>query len=205
MEKELLHTKYQAGFSLVEVILATSVFVLLATALVGSYLYGQESTMLAGNRAQAVLLAEEGLEAVRNIRDANFTNIANGTHGLAISGNQWNLSGSSDTNGIFTRSLTIADAGSNRKAVSCIVSWEQNPSRSGSVTLNTRMTSWLSSAAPVGQCNVYAVSQGYSSSVCRQNSQQCGNNGETYLSGGNAECVTNFPGNASQDTCCAIP
>lgn len=205
MKKEPLHIKQPRGFSLVEVILATSVFLLLASVLVGSYLYGLESTMLAGNRVRAVLLAEEGLEAVRNIRDDNFANISNGTHGLVISGNQWTLSGLSDTNGIFTRSLTIIDAGSARKSVSCTVSWQQNSSRSGSVTLTTLMTNWLSSTAPAGDCNPYAVSQGYSSGTCRQNSQQCRANGETYLLGGNAECVTNYPGNASKDTCCALP
>lgn len=194
-----------AGFSLVEVILASAVFILLVTAFVGAFLFGQEAIVLGGSRARAAMLAEEGLEAMRNIRDANFANISNGTHGLAISGNQWNLSGSSDTTGIFTRSLTIADAGSNRKDVSCSVSWQQNPSRTGSVTLTTRMTSWSSFAAPVGNCNPYASSQGYSSGTCRQNSQQCTNNGETYLSGGDAQCVTNYPGNPSEDTCCALP
>src|SRR3989344_2787064 len=94
MRKALLTTN-QAGFSLVEVILSTSVFVLLVTALVGAYLYGQESTALAGNRARAALLAEEGLEAARNIRDAGFPNLTDGAYGLTTTSNQWNLSGSS--------------------------------------------------------------------------------------------------------------
>src|SRR3989339_1628826 len=108
--KKLKSHKLQAqqGFSLVEVILSTAVFVLLVTALVGAYLYGQESTALAGNRARATMLAEEGLEAARNIRDANFSNLSDGTHGLVISGNQWTLSGSSDVTDIFTRSISIS-------------------------------------------------------------------------------------------------
>ena len=118
MKKERLHTKYQKGFSLVEVILASSVFILLATALVGSYLYGQESTALAGNRARAVLLAEEGLEAVRNIRDegaeGSFGTLTAGTYGLATSSNQWIFSGGSDATSIFTRTITITYVDSSR-------------------------------------------------------------------------------------------
>src|SRR3989339_749416 len=112
MNKNLQTTHYKLqtsnGFSLVEVILASSVFILLVTSLVGAYLYGEESTALAGNRARATMLAEEGLEAARNIRDANFSNLSDGTHGLVISGNQWTLSGSSDVTDIFTRSISIS-------------------------------------------------------------------------------------------------
>lgn len=195
----------KSGFSSVEVVLAAATFALLVTALIGSYFYGQESTALAGNRARAVMLAEEGLEAVRNIRDANFSNLSDGTHGLSTTGNQWNLSGVSDITGIFTRTITISSDGTNRKAVSCTVSWQQNPQRAGSVVLTSRLTSWQSSAVVAGDCNVHAASQGYSAGTCRQNANQCTKNGETYLSGGDLECTTNYPGNASKDTCCALP
>ena len=39
-------------------------------------------------RARAATLADEGLEAVRNIRDANFSNLTDGTFGLTTTGNQ---------------------------------------------------------------------------------------------------------------------
>ncbi len=130
----------QAGFSLVEVILASAVFVLLVAALVGAYLYGQEATALAGSRARAVLLAEEGLEATRNIRDDKFSNLTDGTHGLVISGNQWIFSGSQDTADIFTRQIIISSISATRKAITSTVTWQQNPERTGSVTLTTRLT-----------------------------------------------------------------
>ena len=204
MQKEWLATN-QAGFSLVEVILSTAVFVLLVTALVGAYLYGQEATALAGNRARATMLAEEGLEAVRNIKDANFSNLSDGTHGLVISGNQWTLSGSSDVTDIFTRQVIISSADAKRKSVTANITWQQNPQRTGSLSLATRFTNWQASAASPASCNDYAVQQGYSVGTCRQNTQQCTNNGETYLSGGDSNCVTNFPGDPSHDTCCALP
>jgi len=96
------------GFSLVEVILAGSVFILIATVLVGAIIYGQESTVLSGKRVQAVFLAEEGLEVVRNIRDDDFSNLIDGTYGLQVVGGRWNIAGSSETIGIFTHSPSLS-------------------------------------------------------------------------------------------------
>lgn len=124
--------------------LASAVFALLVTALVGAFLYGEESTALAGNRARAVLLAEEGLEAARNIRDSSYANLTSGTHGLLISSNQWGFSGTSDsTDSLFTRQVIVSSSTPNRKDVTSTVTWQQNPSRTGSVTLTTRLTNWL--------------------------------------------------------------
>lgn len=125
-----------------EVMLASAVFVLLVTALVGAYLYGQEATVLAGNRAQAVLLAQEGLEAVRNMRDFTFTTLADGAYGLSTAGNQWSLSGSEDISGIFTRQIIISSVDAARRSVTANVSWQQNPQRNGLVSLTTRLTNW---------------------------------------------------------------
>jgi len=191
----------QQGFSLVEVILSSAVFVLLVTALVGAYLYGQESTALAGNRARANMLAEEGLEAVRNIRDADFANLTDGTYGLATGSNQWDLSGLSDVTGIFTRQITISSIDSSRKQISCTVSWQQNSQRAGAVTAVSQMTNWQESAPSPASCNDYAVQEGYSAGTCRQNTQQCAKNNEVYLSDGDAFCT----GGPSADTCCALP
>ena len=95
---------------MVEVLLAVSVFALLVTALVGAYLYGEEATALAGNRARAVLLAEEALEAARNIRDAAFINLTNGTFGFATTSNQWNLNGSPLANGALADGTVVSGA-----------------------------------------------------------------------------------------------
>lgn len=144
-------SKVQRGFSLVEVLLAVSVFGLVVTALVGGLIFGQQSTALSGQRARAVILADEGLEAVRNIRDENFSSLTNGTHGLAISGNQWVLSGSQDITDIYTRQIAISTVDAKRKSITANVTWQQNAQRSGTVSLVTYLTSWHSTgkgAAP---------------------------------------------------------
>lgn len=189
------------AFSLVEVLLSGAVFSLLVTTLVGVYLYGEESTALAGNRVRAVFFAEEGLEAVRNIRDANFSNLSNGTYGLSISGGQWSFSGSSDTNGIFTRTVTVSSAGTNRKDVTVNVLWQQNASRNGQVSLVSRFADWQGGVIVPSSCTAFVVSLGYSQGTCRQNTVQCKHNGEVYESGGDILCT----GGSSADTCCALP
>jgi Tfp pilus assembly protein PilV len=141
--KRLRLKQQQAGFSVVEVLLAATVFGLLATAVAGALVYGRISNANAGDHNRASLLAEEGLEAVRNIRDANFTNLADGTYGLVQSGGTWALSGSSDATGIFTRQVTISTIDATRKNVAVTVSWGS----SQSVTASGRMADWQSAIA----------------------------------------------------------
>jgi len=131
------------AFSLVEVLLALSVLSLIVGTLVGALIYGRESTALAGSRGRAVVLAEESLEAVRNIRDEDFSNLVLGTHGLVISGNEWLFSGSSDTIGIFTRDVELSQVGDNTIQVISTVSWQQNPQRTGIISLITYLTNWI--------------------------------------------------------------
>lgn len=132
----------QQGFSLVEIILSASLFGIIATALVGAVIYGRESAAVSGERARAIFLTEEGLEAVRNIRDADFANLTDGEHGLAISGSNWIFSGTSDNTGIFTRQIAIISLDANRKKIVSTVSWRQTPQRNGSVSLTSYLTNW---------------------------------------------------------------
>ncbi|MEK7153509.1 MAG: hypothetical protein AAB834_06170 [Patescibacteria group bacterium] len=137
----------EAGFSPVEVLLAAAVFGFLVTALIGAIVYGRSSTASAGERARATILAEEGVEAVRSIRDAGYANLTDGTFGLVQSGGQWTLSGSSDATGIFTRQVAIAPVDSVRKSVTVTVSWPQG-STTAQTTATSRLTNWLASITP---------------------------------------------------------
>ncbi len=215
---------HKAGFSLVEILLAVSIFGLTVTALVGGLIFGEQSTALSGARVRAVMLADEGLEAVRNIRDENFSNLTSGTHGLTISGNQWTLSGTSDTTDIFTRQVTIFSVDTKRKNVTTNVTWQQNQQRMGQVEVVTYLTNWKTNAGPTPTptatltptpggptatptptpvtCASYCLSLGgYTTGTCRQNTAQCAANGETYESGGDIYCT----GGPSADTCCCAP
>lgn len=130
------------GFSLIEVLLSVSIVFFIVTALIGVVIYGRESTALAGTLVRAGFVSDEGLEGARNIRDGAYTNLTAGTNGLTISANQWIFSGSSDGTDGFTRQVAVAPVDSTRATVTSTVTWQQNPQRSGSAVLTTRLTNW---------------------------------------------------------------
>ncbi len=139
-----------SGFSLIEVLLAMAVFAFLSVGMVGTIIYGEVTTATAGLKTRAVAIAEEGLEAVKNVSDESFANLVDGSYGLAVSANQWTLTANPDITDVFTRTLTITSAGTDRKLVTALVTWDSGASQSGSVTLTTQLTNWQ---APIGGTN----------------------------------------------------
>lgn len=139
--------KTTLAFSQVEILLAIALYGLLVTGVLGVLAVAQRNTSVTGERTRAVALAEEGLEVVANLRNASFSNLANGTYGLALSGNQWTLSGSSDVSGIFTRQITISTVDANRKQVTSTVTWQQDPQRTGTVSLVSYLSNWRRASA----------------------------------------------------------
>lgn len=131
-----------SGFSLVEAILSLAIFMLMATALVGALFYGAQSPQVAGANSRALLLAEEGLEAARNLRDISYAGLAAGTYGLAPAGGIWTLSAAPDINGIFERHLDIADIDATHKIVTSTVSYKTSASGTSTVSLATYLTNW---------------------------------------------------------------
>ena len=135
-------SKTKPGFSLIEVILATAVFSLLVTALVGITSYGEESAVIAGDRARAAFLADEGLEVIRNLKSDSFLNLPDGTYGLLLSDGRWYLSGSEDITGIFTRQVTVTTFAPDRLEVTVRVSWPETLQRTGEVSLVAQFANW---------------------------------------------------------------
>ncbi len=140
MKKEWSTTRQ--GFLLVEIILTSALFLLFVSAFAGVFYYGIQSSSFAGDRSRAVMVAEEGLEAVRSIKNTNFSNLVDGTYGLTFSGNTWSFLGTQDVSGAFTRQVTITSAGVNRKNVVVTVTWQQTPDRAGSVSIPARFSNW---------------------------------------------------------------
>lgn len=57
---------------------------------------------------RALLLAQEGIEAARSIRDADFEFLTDGAHGIALATTSWAFAGTSDTQDGFTRTVTVS-------------------------------------------------------------------------------------------------
>ena len=127
------------GFSLIELLVSAALILLMATLFIQATLAGEQGTVQAGVRVRAQFVAEEGLEATRSIRDGNFASLVNGTYGLSFGSGRWAFSGSSDTEDIFTRTVTITTIDATTKQASSTVSWPQ-----GNGTSTVSLTTYLS-------------------------------------------------------------
>jgi prepilin-type N-terminal cleavage/methylation domain-containing protein len=143
MKKAYLHINNR-GFSLVEILVAVSVFLVFVLATTGVITSIYKDARHSANGERAAILTEEAIEATRNLRDASpaFASLPDGTYGLSTTSNQWNLSGSSDTEGIFTRFVTISTINGSQKRVTATASWTDQTSAGNSVTASTYLTDW---------------------------------------------------------------
>ena len=132
------------GFSIIEALLGSAVLALLVTAIVGALIFGRESATTAGARTRAAFLAEEGMEAVRNIKDADFCNLTVGTHGLSSGSGKWEFSGTGDMTEKFSRTVDIVEVNPQTRQVTVTVTWQQNPQRTGTISLVGYFTFWKS-------------------------------------------------------------
>ncbi len=161
--KKIHRFSVSAGMSLVEVVLSSAIFLLVVMGLSGVLIYGQETTAVGGALARGTFLADEGLSALRNIRDSDWANLSyTGGSGLSSIGNQWSFSGSSDTTGPFTREVEIAslDASIHRSIATSNISWQQTSSRAGITSLVTHFTNWRRSLSTAGDWSVLNLFNG---------------------------------------------
>jgi Tfp pilus assembly protein PilV len=188
----------QKGFSVVEIVVTSAILALTVTSFVGALMYFNKSTTMAGAKTRAVFLAEEGLEVVRNIRDEDFSNLIDGTYGLAVSGGQWVFSGTEDLADIFTRQLTVSTIDASTKQIVSNINWDK-----GNVSLITYLTYWQEEVVVTETCGVYCQSIEYADGVCRTDATECTNNNETHEAGGNQYCTFD----PAENICCcqAVP
>lgn len=148
MKKGRLHIN--KGFSLVELLVAISIFLVFVVALSGLAVDFKKQVKNSANRERAVSVAEEALEASRNIRDKSFTDLADGTHGLVVSAGEWQYSGLSDSVDIFNRSVVISSIDANTKKIDVTVTWSDQILANNSVTLSSYLTDWRKYIPPAG-------------------------------------------------------
>src|SRR3972149_11412778 len=96
-----------SGQSLVEAVVAIGIALIVVTGLVVLAVGAVRSATLSRNRSVAVQYAQEGLEALRSVRDRDFTELPDsGTSKLFWDGSQWNVLTGSETIGLYSRSFT---------------------------------------------------------------------------------------------------
>lgn len=143
MLKESLDFEIKKGFSLVETIVSAAIFTIIVTSMVASFVSVSRYVISSGMEKQAIAYAEEGLEAVRNMRDSDFAQLPNDvlTHGLLFSGNVWNFSGSQDMKSDFTRKIKVISVDSNTRKVTVQIDWNYR-GKNKSISLEREFTNW---------------------------------------------------------------
>jgi len=148
--------KNKKGQSLAEVVIAMSIFSIITLVVSTIFLDSLVSLGVSNEEVRATVIAQEGLEAARSIRDESWLNLIDGAHGVANTGGSWAFSGVNDIVDIYTRVVTISsverDVNNNivatggqidprTKKVTSVVSWTaRNALRS--VQAVTYLTDW---------------------------------------------------------------
>lgn len=157
--------------SVLEAILASALFMLVATAIITLLLQSLGSNRLSNEQTIANQYASEGIEAVRDIRNRSYASLtATTSAGVAISNGVWAFSGASTTFDKYTRVIAISsvqrDASGNivssggtvdpnTMKASSTVSWNTSPTRVDSVALVEYFTKWRAPIVSTGGMLVY--------------------------------------------------
>ena len=100
--------KHKPAMSLVELIIAMAIFALIVLGLTGMVVGGYTALDRSGEQTEASALAQEGIEAVRSIKNRAWNNLSYSTSGVQIVGGQWTFTGEGtvDTIGKYTRTIS---------------------------------------------------------------------------------------------------
>ncbi len=103
-------TTNKKAFVILEIIIATTLFALLSVGAVYLALDTMQNDSKTQFDSEALLYAQEGLEAVRNMRDRDFASLTNGDHGLELVSGEWQfIAAPEDVDGFYSRTIIIED------------------------------------------------------------------------------------------------
>lgn len=144
------------GFSLVEILLAGSIFVVFAWGAVEVLLTSLTLNRLSEETTQAKEYATAGIEAVYSIKAHDFTSLQPmESTGIEREGENWIFSGEENTFDKYTRQMSITEVSRDEDGnivesggnidtetykVSVTVTWDFTSSRTNSVVLDTYLT-----------------------------------------------------------------
>jgi len=140
--------------------LAMAIFALISVTMITLATGGFVSLEQGGEQTEAEALAQEGIEAVRAIRDGAWNVLTYATSSVSVTGTDWIFDGenTTETIGQYTRTISFASVcrdsshtittcpGSytdiHTKQATVIVSWETRPGISNQVQKTTYLTNW---------------------------------------------------------------
>ncbi|MDP1710410.1 MAG: hypothetical protein Q8L46_00490 [candidate division WWE3 bacterium] len=138
-------SNFRSGQSLVEAIAAIGITVLVVTGLVVLATGAVRSATLTKNRSLAVQYAQEGMEALRSVRDRDFTALpTSGTNRVVWTGSEWSTLTGSETivsHIRYTRSFTSTLISAGKLKIAMTVAWTDSAG-AHTVDLTTYLTNW---------------------------------------------------------------
>jgi hypothetical protein len=138
--------EYSKGQSLVELMVAIGVFVVVVAGLAFFIFDSFFASRLSYDLIKANLLAEEGVEAARSIRDNGFSSLIAGSYGLSITDNHWIFQGFEENIGSQLnngkRVILIEDIDSDRKKITSSITWDFTQNRPEEIKLVSYLTNW---------------------------------------------------------------
>lgn len=152
-------TKKQKGFGLIEILIVGVVIAIGFVGLVAFLINSSGITFQITRNTEAASLAEEGVEAVRSMRDESWSLVSTaGTYYPEIVVDKWTLTTTDPglVNGLYTRTVAIDDVNRdvnddiapsgtldpNTKRVTVTVTWSENQ-KTEDVTIETYITNFL--------------------------------------------------------------
>lgn len=132
----------RSGSLLLEAIIAIGIFSIFLAGIGLSLLVGERSAVAAGDRVRAAFVAEQQLEGVRQMRNANYASVTAGIHGIVLNASGWTWSGSAVSINGYTGSVKVSQQSADWQQVTSQVMWDFGKARSGSVILTSYITNW---------------------------------------------------------------
>jgi type II secretory pathway pseudopilin PulG len=208
------------GQSILELIIAISIFVIVASSGVVAILGSYQTTRLGEEETRATFLALEGYQAVDSIEKESWNALTDGTFGVDIVAGKWQLVSSPTTHfNKYTRTITISpvyrdingniaqdgDYDSDSKNIFVSVSWNYSPARELAVEYPGLLTNWSKALNKSPQfitdsCLDMCRDNNFDSGTCRGNNNECATYNETYLPSGDIYCNLD----SQHDTCCCL-
>ena len=133
------------GSLLLEAVIAIGIFSMILMSIGVTLIAGEHQTIAAGDRARGTYLAEQQLEIIRQMHTPALSNtITPGKHGIVLQPNGlgWVLTGTSASDGLYRTEVEVTTLGTDWLDVKATASWHIDPTRSGSVVLDTQLTDW---------------------------------------------------------------
>lgn len=160
------------SFSLIEIILAIAIFMILAVSGVSTILQSFTVNKLGEEQTNADLYAQEGLEAVRSIKNRSWSNLTASTQtkGLDTSGGSWAFSGTQDAKDKYTRQILLSQVNRDGSGnivesggtvdpdtlkVTSSVNWNFSGPRNDTISYSTYMTNFRKVIGARGGVLVY--------------------------------------------------